>query len=130
MSWFRNLAMAAPCIVALACGGSGGEGTGQPASPAASGERITIIFENIQFEDATVFIAFEAAGPRRLGRVTGASSGRFTVRGDGGAFVVLARFLGAPGEYETASIFAVPGDIVTITAHTLGDLTHSIRSNR
>ena len=129
MSRFRDLTMAALCIVALACGSSGGEGTGQPASPSSS-EQITIIFENIQFEDATVYIAFEAANPRRLGRVGGASSGRFTVRASGGAFVVSAEFLGAPGSYETDTIFANPGDIVTITAQTIGMLTHSIRSSR
>lgn len=122
MTRLPRLLLAGCAALVLGCGA----GSSNPSEEAApSGEQYTIVFENTQFEDATIYIIFEGAGRRRLGRVTGTSTGRWTVPSRGNAFVIEAAFM-ALGEIETDPIFATPGDTITITAQSSGVLTHSI----
>ena len=85
---------------------------------------MTIIFENTQFEDATVYI--EGGGlQRRLGRVGGTSTERFRVPHSPTGYVIEASFTGI-GEFQTDLIMADPGNTVTVTAQSTGNLVYSI----
>lgn len=105
----------------MACGGSGG-GTAEGTQPASN--QVTIVFENTQFEDATVYYR-GGAGRRRLGRVSGTSTERFRAPHSPSGFRIMASFQGI-GEFETAGILADPGDVVTVTAQSTGSLVFSI----
>ena len=122
MTRLPRFLLAGCAALALACGG----GSSNPSEEAApSGDQYTIIFDNPQFEDATIYIIFEGAGPRRLGRVTGTNTERWRVPARGNTFIIQAAFM-ALGEIETDAIFATPGDTITIRAQSSGVLTYSI----
>ena len=105
-----------------ACGGGGANGGGEAAAPSQG--QVTIIFENTQFEDATVYV--EAAGSqRRLGRVGGTSTERFRVPYSPTGYVVEASFT-AIGEFQTDLILADPGSTITVEAQSTGNLIFSI----
>lgn len=108
--------------VLLACGGGAGGDTAEGAQPASS--QVTIVFENTQFEDATVYYS-GGAGRRRLGRVSGTSTDRFRAPHSPSGFRIVASFQGI-GEFETARILADPGNVVTVTAQSTGNLVFSI----
>lgn len=109
-------------IQLLACGGGGGGGGGPEASSPT--EQVTVVFENPQFEDATVYVQ-GASGTRRLGRVSGASTERFQVPHTPTGFVIRASFTGL-GDFETDHIRTDPGDVVTVVAQSTGNLVYSI----
>ena len=115
--------MAACTVLMVACGA--GSSSNPPEEAAPSGEQYTIIFENTQYEDVAVSILFEAAGPRRLGRVTGTSTERWRIPARSTAFVIHATFM-VLGERETDLIVAAPGDTITIVARSTGDLDYKI----
>jgi len=115
--------MAAGTVLMVACGGSSSSNPPQGAAP--DSEQYTIIFENSQYEDATVYIEFEAAGPRRLGRVTGTSTERWRIPARSTAFVIHATFM-VLGEHETDLIVAAPGDTITVVAQSTGGLVFKV----
>jgi hypothetical protein len=123
MTMLPRLLMAACTVLMVACGGSSSSNPPQGAAPV--GEQYTIIFENSQYEDATVYIEFEAAGSRRLGRVTGTSTERWRIPARSTVFVIHATFM-VLGEHETDPIFATPGDTITVVAQSTGGLVFSI----
>jgi len=119
---YARLLVATACVTLLgACGGGGGGG-GEGSAP--SGDQVSIVFENTQFEDATVYID-SSTGTRRLGRVEGMSTGRFRVPFSPTGFAITASFT-AIGEFETAHIDASAGTTVTVTAQSTGNLVFSI----
>jgi hypothetical protein len=124
MTKIPRFLIAACTVLMVACGASGSNNPPEGATP--SGEQYTIIFENTQYEDVAVAIIFEAAGPRRLGRVTGVNTERWRVPARSAAFVIHAAFMGGLGEYETDPIVAAPGDTITIVTQSTGDLVYKI----
>ena len=106
----------------VACGGGGGGGGDQGAAPSTS--QITVVFENTQFEDATVYVE-SSTGNRRLGRVSGTSTERFRTPHSPTGYVFTASFQ-AIGEFQTDVIMADPGTTVTLTAQSTGNLTYSV----
>ena len=123
MTKIPRFLVAACTVLMVACGASS---SNQSEGATPSGEQYTIIFENTQYEDVAVAVIFEAAGPRRLGRVTGVSTERWRVPVRSAAFVIHAAFMGGLGEYETDPIVAAPGDTITITTQSTGDLVFKI----
>jgi hypothetical protein len=105
----------------LACGGGGGD-TAEGAEPTSN--QVTIVFENNQFADATVYY-HGGAGQRRLGRVSGSSTGRFRAPHSPSGFRIMASFQ-AIGDFETPMILADPGNVVTVSSQSTGNLIFSI----
>lgn len=120
----RSLGLVA---IALAFGCGGGSSTesladlgSTPATPT-----IVVIFENNQYTDCNVYYN-GSGGRRRLGRITGNSRGRFEVPDSPTGFRILAAYQ-AIGDISTGLIQANAGQTVTITSHTTGNLTFTIR---
>ena len=111
----------------LACasgtGGGGGDGFGGLAESPPT--EVTIVFENRQFTDCTVYYHW-TGGRRRLGRVTGNSTGRFQAPDSPSGFFVSAAYQ-AVGSLRTGDIQANAGQVVTITSHTTGNLTFTVQ---
>lgn len=120
MRRIHRMAHLACLVLLLGCGGGRQQGVG--SSPTEG--QLTIVFENTQFDDATVYVR-GAAGTRRLGRVSGTSTSRFRIPHTPTSFVIEASFPGM-GDAETAEIRADPGDIITVTAQSTGNLVFSI----
>lgn len=117
----------ATCVTLLAaCGGGSGGGSAEGTEGAApSAAQVTVIFENTQFEDATLYV--ESAGAqRRLGRIEGTNTERFRTPHSPTGYVFTASYT-AIGEFDTDVIHADPGDTITITAQSTGNLVFSIR---
>jgi hypothetical protein len=85
---------------------------------------MTIVFENRQFSDCTVYYE-GSAGRRRLGRVEGNTTLRFRVPHSPTGFRITASYT-AIGDFSTQEILADPGNMVTVTSHSTGNLTFSI----
>lgn len=115
--------MIAGAALLVGCGGGGVEY--EEAAPAA--DAITIVFENPQFEDATVYIDSETGGTRRLGRVSGNSSEQFRAPLTAEVGFTIIAYFTALGEIESDVIVASAGDTVVITASSAGGLIYSIR---
>jgi hypothetical protein len=92
---------------------------------AAADEQLIIVFENNQYTDCTVYYN-GSGGRRRLGRVTGNSRGRFVAPDSPTGFRITAAYQ-AVGDISTQVIQANLGQTVTVTSHTTGNLTFTVR---
>ena len=80
----------------------------------AERELIRVEVDNRNFNDATIF-AQSASGSHRLGVVTGKTSGSFDLRWQRDSQLRLRVVLLAGARFTTRSIFARPGDLLSLT---------------
>jgi len=111
----------------MACGGggAGSESLGDLGTSAAESPKLIVVFENNQYTDCTIYYN-GSGGRRRLGRITGNSVGRFEAPDSPSGFRITAAYQ-AVGDITTQVINAAPGQTVTITSHTTGNLTFTVR---
>ncbi len=125
----RFLGLAAIGLM-VACA-SGGRSTDEGSladlgtATAAENQQLVIVFENRQYTDCTIYYN-GSGGRRRLGRVTGNSTGRFVAPESPTGFRITAAYQ-AIGDVTTQMIQANLGQTVTITSHTTGNLTFTVR---
>ena len=125
----RFLGLAAIGLM-VACA-SGGRSTEEGSladlgtATAAENQQLVIVFENRQYTDCTIYYN-GSGGRRRLGRVTGNSTGRFVAPESPTGFRITAAYQ-AIGDVTTQMIQANLGQTVTITSHTTGNLTFTVR---
>lgn len=106
------VALATVALVGVGCASAGGAVEGDP-----SGESVTVLVENHNWQDATVYVT--GYGPRaRLGTVTSMTSKRFVVpralQGTDG-LRLEADLIGSSTRRGTGRILVSPGDEVRWT---------------
>ena len=105
--------LAAASVGAIGCA-SGSSGSSDAYDRSGSNSRdVTVIVDNLNTSDATLYMIWGAGNRVRLGRISGLSEGEFTTRWYGPDVRMEARFL-AGETYVTHSLPVSPGEILEL----------------
>ena len=105
--------LAAASVGAIGCA-SGSSGSSDAYDRSGSNSRdVTVIVDNLNTSDATLYMIWGAGTRVRLGRISGLSEGEFTTRWYGPDVRMEARFL-AGETYVTHSLPVSPGEILEL----------------
>ena len=105
--------LAAASVGAIGCA-SGSSGSSDAYDRSGSKSRdVTVIVDNLNTSDATLYMIWGAGNRVRLGRISGLSEGEFTTRWYGPDVRMEARFL-AGETYVTNSLPVSPGEILEL----------------
>jgi hypothetical protein len=112
-NWIAAWVLAAASVGAIGCA-SGSSGSGDTYDRGVSNSReVTVIVDNLNTSDATLYMIWGAGNRVRLGRISGLSEGEFTSRWYGPEVRMEARFL-AGETYVTNSLPVSPGEVLEL----------------
>ena len=105
--------LAAATVGAMGCASGSSDAADPYDRSGASSREVTVIVDNLNTSDATLYMIWGAGNRVRLGRISGLSEGGFTTRWYGPDVRMEARFL-AGETYVTNSLPVSPGEILEL----------------